>query len=305
MRGSASGTRASARARGRGEGGRSGGARASEAERRPSRRRDGIPALVRLGRGSRLWPTGPIVMPPIAPAADRRSVRGERVRARLLLAAAVLLAPGRRGSAETVDQIVARHLAARGGREALAAVSTVRMTGHATPGPAARDRAARDRAARAASAPSSCSRGRPASTSGTARPAGACRRSTAASSPSRSRTRRPPCPPSRPTSTARSSTGRPRATGSSSSATTTLPGGAAHELKVTLKSGAARHVWLDAATGLVVRTLRCARCAGTRSRSRRSTATTARRAASLRALDRERRAGAGRDGCASWSTAWR
>jgi hypothetical protein len=33
-----------------------------------------------------------------------------------------------------------------------------------------------------------------------------------------------------------------------------LPGGAAHRLKVTLKSGAVRHVWVDAATGLVVRT---------------------------------------------------
>src|SRR5262249_15167315 len=34
----------------------------------------------------------------------------------------------------------------------------------------------------------------------------------------------------------------------------TLPGGAAHELKVTLKSGAERHVWVDAASGLVVKT---------------------------------------------------
>jgi hypothetical protein len=33
-----------------------------------------------------------------------------------------------------------------------------------------------------------------------------------------------------------------------------LPGGPSHRLKVTLKSGAVRHVWVDAATGLVVRT---------------------------------------------------
>ena len=33
-----------------------------------------------------------------------------------------------------------------------------------------------------------------------------------------------------------------------------LPGGPAHRLKVTLKTGAVRHVWVDAATGLVVRT---------------------------------------------------
>jgi hypothetical protein len=35
----------------------------------------------------------------------------------------------------------------------------------------------------------------------------------------------------------------------------TLPGGPAHRLKVTLKSGAASHVWIDAASGLVGRTL--------------------------------------------------
>jgi hypothetical protein len=34
----------------------------------------------------------------------------------------------------------------------------------------------------------------------------------------------------------------------------TLPGGPAHKLKVTLKSGVVRHLWVDATTGLVVRT---------------------------------------------------
>lgn len=34
-----------------------------------------------------------------------------------------------------------------------------------------------------------------------------------------------------------------------------LPGGPAHRLKVTLRSGAVRHVWVDAATGLAVRTM--------------------------------------------------
>jgi hypothetical protein len=33
-----------------------------------------------------------------------------------------------------------------------------------------------------------------------------------------------------------------------------LPGGAADELKVTLKSGVVRHVWVDAKTGLIVKT---------------------------------------------------
>ena len=55
-------------------------------------------------------------------------------RAQLLFLASALLAPSV-ASAETVDQIVARHLAARGGRQALAAVRTLRMTGHADAGP--------------------------------------------------------------------------------------------------------------------------------------------------------------------------
>ena len=37
--------------------------------------------------------------------------------------------------------------------------------------------------------------------------------------------------------------------------TEALAGGPAHHLRVTLKSGAVRHVWVDAATGLVVRTV--------------------------------------------------
>ena len=59
-----------------------------------------------------------------------------------------------------------------------------------------------------------------------------------------------------------------------------LPGGAAHELKVTLKSGAVRHVWVDAATGQVVRTASTRKVRGHEWRSRPSTATTARPAAS-------------------------
>jgi outer membrane lipoprotein-sorting protein len=55
------------------------------------------------------------------------------VSARLLLAATSLLVPAS-SPAQTLDEIVARHVAARGGREALAAVRTLRMTGHATAG---------------------------------------------------------------------------------------------------------------------------------------------------------------------------
>ncbi len=56
------------------------------------------------------------------------------MRGRFVLAAAALLA-AEAVSAQTVDEIVARYVAARGGRKALDAVRTVRMTGHAVAGP--------------------------------------------------------------------------------------------------------------------------------------------------------------------------
>jgi hypothetical protein len=51
----------------------------------------------------------------------------------LFLGAAVALAPA--VFAQTVDEIVARNIQARGGRAALAAVKAIRMTGHAFGGP--------------------------------------------------------------------------------------------------------------------------------------------------------------------------
>jgi hypothetical protein len=54
--------------------------------------------------------------------------------ARLPLALAALLAPAA-APAQTVDEVVARNLAARGGAKALAAVRTVRMAGRAIAGP--------------------------------------------------------------------------------------------------------------------------------------------------------------------------
>jgi hypothetical protein len=51
----------------------------------------------------------------------------------LTLLAALLLPAA--APAPTVDEIVARHVAARGGKEALAAIRTVRMTGRAIAGP--------------------------------------------------------------------------------------------------------------------------------------------------------------------------
>jgi hypothetical protein len=56
------------------------------------------------------------------------------VSARLVLAAVLLVVPPTL-AAQTVDEIVAKHEAALGGRQALAAVRTLRMTGVATAGP--------------------------------------------------------------------------------------------------------------------------------------------------------------------------
>jgi hypothetical protein len=53
---------------------------------------------------------------------------------KLLLAIAALLAAAT-APAQTLDQIVARHVQARGGKEALAAIRTLRMTGRASAGP--------------------------------------------------------------------------------------------------------------------------------------------------------------------------
>ena len=54
-------------------------------------------------------------------------------RVRAFLGVALLAASSL--SAQTVDEIVARHVKARGGREALQALRSVRMVGHATAGP--------------------------------------------------------------------------------------------------------------------------------------------------------------------------
>jgi hypothetical protein len=53
----------------------------------------------------------------------------------ILRVAAVLAASGAMAAPPTVDEILARAVAARGGRDALAAVRTVRMTGRAVAGP--------------------------------------------------------------------------------------------------------------------------------------------------------------------------
>jgi outer membrane lipoprotein-sorting protein len=155
--------------------------------------------------------------------------------------------------AQTVDEIVAKHLAARGGREALAAVKTLRMTGRANGGPG-REAIVRREIARP----------------GRIRTEFVFQGTTGVYafdgkqgwrvSPLDGSLDAEPLP-------------EDEAAGSAEQAdiegplvdwkakghkvelvgTKALPGGPAHELKVTLKSGAVRHVFVDAATGFIVR----------------------------------------------------
>jgi len=198
-------------------------ARAEEAEARPGRRgpavERGNPAVVRLGRRPAYWPTGRSSDPPSPRPAGRTAEAGAEVsavNARLVLAAlALIVSPS--VAAQTLDEIVARHVAARGGREALAAVRTLRMTGRATgrPRPAG-DRAARDRP----SWPYPHEFVFQGTTGVYAWDGTAGWRVSPLDGrlePSSCRPRRPSWPPSRRTSRARSLTGKPRATGSSSS----------------------------------------------------------------------------------------
>jgi hypothetical protein len=64
---------------------------------------------------------------------------------RCLLAVAAVFVPTA-ASAQTIDELVARHIAARGGRDALAAVRTVRMAGRAIAGPGREARVRRETA---------------------------------------------------------------------------------------------------------------------------------------------------------------
>jgi len=170
---------------------------------------------------------------------------------RLLLAAA-LLAPAT-ATAETLDEIVARHLAARGGG-ALRALRAVRMTGRATAGPG-RDAIVRREIARP---------GRirtefvfQGTTSVYAWDGSAGWRV----SPLDGGFEPEPLPAEEAAQIAeqadlegplvdwRAKGHRLEVVGSEP-----LPGGPAHVLKLTLRSGAVRRLFVDAATGLVVRT---------------------------------------------------
>jgi outer membrane lipoprotein-sorting protein len=166
----------------------------------------------------------------------------------------VLLAPAA-VAAQTVDEIVARHVAARGGREALAAVRTVRMTGRATAGPGRQAIVRREIARPGRIRTEFEFQG----TTGVYAWDGSAGWRV---SPLDGGLEPEPLPADEAALAAEQADVEGplvdwRAKGHSVElvGSEALAGGRAHRLKVTLKTGAVRHVWVDAATGLIVKTV--------------------------------------------------
>jgi hypothetical protein len=173
--------------------------------------------------------------------------------ARFILAAVALVVPPSL-TAQTVDEIVARHVAARGGREALAAVKTVRMTGLATAGPGREAIVRREIARPGRIRTEFVFQG----TTGVWAWDGSAGWRV---SPLDGRFDPEAMPAEEAAQVAEQADVEGplvdwRAKGHAVELVgkAALPGGPAHRLKVTLRSGSVRHVWVDAATGLVVRT---------------------------------------------------
>jgi outer membrane lipoprotein-sorting protein len=181
---------------------------------------------------------------------------GARMRAACLGGAAVVVAFVSPAvvPAQTVDEIVAKHLAARGGREALAAVKTLRMTGRANGGPG-REAIVRREIARPGRIRTEFvfqgttgiyafdgKQGWRVSPLDGSLDAELLPDDDAATSAEQADIEGPLVD-------WKAKGHKVELVGKAS-----LPGGPAHELKVTLKSGPVRRVFVDAATGLVVRT---------------------------------------------------
>ena len=230
-------------------------ARAREAEAQQAS--EGIPLWYGWGAGPAYWPTGPIVTaarrPQPAGRAAEAGAEVSAVNARFFLAAVALLAPAT-VAAQTVDEIVARHVAARGGREALAAVRTLRMTGRATAGPGRQAIVRREIARPGRIRTEFVFQG----TTGVYAWDGSAGWRV---SPLDGRLEPEPLPAEEAALAAEQADiegplvdWKAKGHAVELVGNEALPGGPAHRLKVTLKSGAVRHVWVDAATGLVVRT---------------------------------------------------
>jgi outer membrane lipoprotein-sorting protein len=156
-------------------------------------------------------------------------------------------------TAQTVDEIVARHEAARGGRKALAAVRTLRMTGRADAGPG-RQAILRREIARPGRIRTEfvfqgttgiyvwdgTSGWRVSPLDGSLEPEPMPAEAAALSAEQADF--------EGPLVDWKAKGNRVERVG-----TAALPGGPAHELKVTMKSGVVRTIWIDAKTGLVVK----------------------------------------------------
>lgn len=171
---------------------------------------------------------------------------------RTLLGAAALLA-ATAAPAQTVDEIVAKHVAARGGREALLAVRTLRMTGLAQAGPGRTAIVRREMARPGRIRSEFVFQG----TTGVYVWDGAS--GWRVSPLDGSLEAEPLSPEAAALSAEQADFEGPLVDWKAKGhvvelvGPATLPGGPAHELKVTLKPGAVRRLWVDNATGLVVR----------------------------------------------------
>jgi hypothetical protein len=173
---------------------------------------------------------------------------------RSVVALVALLAPAAVG-AQTVDEIVARNIATRGGREALASVHTLRMSGRATEGPG-REAILRREIARPGLLRTEFEfQG----TTGVYAWDGSAGWRV---SPLDGRFEPEPLPAEEATIAAEQADidgplvdWKAKGHRVELAGTEALPGGRAHHLKVVLKSGGQREVWVDAATGLVAKTV--------------------------------------------------
>ena len=172
---------------------------------------------------------------------------------RVLLGAAAALLAGLPAPAQTVDEIVAKHLAARGGREALAAIHTLRMTGLATAGPGRTAIVRRELARPGRIRTEFVFQG----TTGVYAWDGSS--GWRVSPLDGSLEVEPLSPEAAALSAEQADFEGPLVDWKAKGhqvvlvGTTNLPGGPAHELEVTLKPGTVRKLWVDAATGQLVR----------------------------------------------------
>jgi outer membrane lipoprotein-sorting protein len=176
-----------------------------------------------------------------------------RAATQVLTVALAALLPAAYAPAQTVDEIVAKHLAARGGREALASVKTLRMSGHATAGPG-REAIVRREIARPGKIRTEFV------FQGTTGIYAFDGKQGWRVSPLDGSLDAEPLPDDEAAASAEQADiegplvdWKAKGHKVERVGTASLPGGPAHELRVTLKSGAVRRVFVDAATGFIVR----------------------------------------------------